>query len=96
MNAKEFAHLLARHINDAGDAVEAIAQQDVNGGWRVVDRSADVIIPSAVCITPLYAKIKWSHSQEEYRVGKVDVFTAVNSRTGNTCTFYVGPNKTFI
>lgn len=31
MNAKEFAHLLAKHINYTGDAVEAIAQKDVNG-----------------------------------------------------------------
>lgn len=91
MNTREFARLLAKNINDKGNAVCAIARKSNNGGWCVVDKSADVIVPSAVCITPIYDCIRWSHSQEEYRVGKVDVFNAISRRSGASCTFYVGP-----
>lgn len=93
MNTRDFARLLAKKINDAGDAVNAVARKCADGGWCIVDKSADVIIPSAECITPLYRNIRWNHSQEEYRVGKVDVFNAINAKSGAACSFYVGPDK---
>lgn len=92
MNAKTFARLLAKKINDRGDAVHAVAQPSPRGGWRVVDISADIIIPSATCIDVLYDKIHWLRSQIEYRVGNVDVFQAVGRHDDNPVEFYVEPN----
>lgn len=84
MNTRTFARLLAKEINTAGDACRAVARKSINGGWHIVD--ADYVDK-----TILYSNIHWLRSQEEYRIGKVDVFQATTT-TNHFQYFYVGPH----
>ena len=83
MNTRTFARLLAKRINDNGDAVHAVARQQQKNGWRIVDAGS-------VGNELLWDCIRWVRSQEEYRVGKVDVFRAI-TRSNHSKYFYVGP-----
>lgn len=83
MDARTFARLLAKKINQAGDACRAVARKSL-GGWNIVDAGS-------VGEEVLYTRIQWVRSQQEYRVGKVDVFHAI-SRDYHKHYFYVGPS----
>lgn len=94
MNTREFCRLLAKKINDAGDAVGCKAKY-VDGEWQIIDYMHDwqTQIPDAVCQEVLYRNIRWQRRFEEYRVGMVDEFHAIGGKSGNDCYFYVGPSK---
>lgn len=95
MNTATFARNLARLINEKGYAVGCKAKHIANS-WRIVDYTSDVIIPSATCENTIVDDIRWTKSQEEYRVGKVDVFHVHLCNNNISWHCYVGPTQNII
>lgn len=95
MDVITFARKLAALINEQGYAVNCKAKRVANS-WRIVDITADIIIPSATCETPIVDDIRRVGSQNEYLVGKVDIFHVHLSNTNVSRHCYVGPTQNII
>lgn len=95
MDTRTFVKKLAKLINEQGYTVNCKAKRVANS-WRIVDITADIIIPSATCETPIVDDIRRVGSQNDPPVGKVDVFHVHLSNTNVSWHCYVGPTQNII